>query len=59
VYFLSAETPAVADFIQQAHLYPAIVRSERTDEVLHHTTCSAERSGYFIYEDNKKFVLNQ
>ena len=58
VYFLSAETPAVADFIQQAYLYPAIVRSERTDEVLHHITCSAERSGYFIYEDNKKFVLN-
>lgn len=59
VYFLSAETPAVAYFIQQAHVYPAIVRSERTDEVLHHITCSAERSGYFIYENNKKFVLNQ
>ena len=59
VYFLSAETPAIADFIQQAHLYPAIVCSERTDKVLHYITCSAERSGYFIYEDNKKFVLNQ
>lgn len=59
VYFLSAETPAVADFIQQAHLYPAIICSERTDEALHHITCSAERSGYFIYEDSKKFVLEQ
>ena len=59
VYFLSAETPAVADFIQQAHQYPAIVCSERTDEALHHITCSAERSGYFIYEDSKKFVLEQ
>ena len=59
VYFLSAETPAVADFIQQAYLYPAIVRSERTDEVLHHITCSAERSGYFIYQDHKKFMLEQ
>ena len=57
VYFLSAETPAVADFIQQAHLYPAIVRSERIDEVLHHITCSAERSGYFIYESKQKFIL--
>lgn len=57
VYFLSAETPAVADFIQQAHLYPAIVCSERTDEALHHITCSAERSGYFIYESKQKFIL--
>ena len=57
VYFLSAETPAVADFIQQAHLYPTIVCSERTDEALHHITCSAERSGYFIYESKQKFIL--
>ena len=59
VYFLSAEVPIVADYIQQAQQYPAIVRSECTDATLQHVTCSAERSGYFIYEDNKKFVLKQ
>ena len=59
VYFLSAETPVVAKYIQLANCHPAIVYSERTDNELHHITCSAERSGYFIYQDHKKFILEQ
>ena len=57
VYFLSAETPQVAAYIQHAEQYPAIVQAEQTDAVLHDVTCSAERSGYFIYKDTKKFVI--
>lgn len=57
VYFLSAETPQVAAYIQHAEQYPAIVQAEQTDAVLHDVTCSAERSGYFIYQSNHKFEI--
>jgi hypothetical protein len=57
VYFLSAETPQVASYIQHTEQYPAIVQAEQTDAILHHVTCSAERSGYFIYQDEKKFKI--
>lgn len=57
VYYLSAETPQVAAYIQHAEQYPAIVQVEQTDVVLHDVTCSAERSGYFIYQDKKKFKI--
>lgn len=57
VYFLSAETPDVAAYIQQANQDPAIVQAQQTDTELHAITCSAERSGYVIYKDTKKFVL--
>ena len=57
VYFLSAATSQVAHFIQQAQQYSTIVQAEQTDAELHQVTCSAERSGYFIYKDTKKFVI--
>ena len=57
VYFLTADTPHVADYIQHAQLHPSIVRAEQTDDALHHVTCSAERSGYFIYQSNNKITL--
>lgn len=57
VYFLAAETPQVAVYIQHAEQYPAIVQAEQTDTELHDITCSAERSGYFIYKDTKKFLI--
>lgn len=59
VYFLSAATPQVAHYIQHTQQYPAVVKAEQTDTKLHEITCSAERSGYFIYRDNEKFVLEQ
>ncbi len=57
VYFLSAATSQVAHYIQHAQQYPTIVQTGQTDAVLRHVTCSAERSGYFIYKDTKKFVI--
>lgn len=57
VYFLSAATSQVAHYIQQNQQCPAIVQAERTDDELRQVTCSAERSGYFIYKDTKKFVI--
>jgi biotin carboxylase len=59
VYFLSTATAQVAHYIQQALQYPAIVQAEQTDTELHNITCSADRSGYFIYRANEKFVLEQ
>ena len=50
VYFLSAETPEVLPYIQQADRYSSIVRAEQTDNTLHPLTCSGDRSGYFIYQ---------
>ena len=57
VYFLAADTSQVAHYIQQTQQYPTIVQAEQTDAELHQVTCSAERSGYFIYKDTKKFVI--
>jgi biotin carboxylase len=57
VFFLSAETIPVAAYIKNSKRYPEIVQAEQTDTELHHVTCSAERSGYFIYQATKKFEL--
>ncbi len=51
VYFLSGQTPEVLPYIQQAERYPNIVESELTSNELRQLTCSADRSGYFIYTD--------
>ena len=57
VYFLSAETAPVATYIKNSKRYPEIVQAEQTDIELHHATCSAERSGYFIYQAKKKINI--
>lgn len=57
VYFLSAETPNVLPYIAEADRYSEIVVAEQTDSNLHHITCSSERSGYFIYQADKKFEI--
>ncbi len=57
VYFLSAETPQVQHYIAHAADYPEIVCAEQTDAELHRLTCSADRSGYFIYQSTRKFTL--
>ena len=59
VFFLSAETPQVKDYIDHADRYPQIVAAEQTDHELHHLTCSGDRSGYFIYRDNKRFEIGE
>ena len=59
VYFLCEETKDILPIIQNAKKYPEIVRAEVTDLVLRRIEQSADRSGYFIYQSDKKFVLNQ
>lgn len=57
VYFLSAETRQVLPYIVHAADHSEIVRAEQTDTVLRRLTCSADRSGYFIYQSKHKFTL--
>lgn len=58
VYFLCEETKHILPIIQNAKNYPEIVRAEVTDPVLRRIEQSADRSGYFIYQSDKKFKLN-
>lgn len=55
VYFLCKETEYIKKCIENAYLYKEIIQAEITDPALHEVSCSADRSGYFIYQSNKKF----
>ena len=57
VYFLSAVTPEVQHFIAHSADYPEIVMAEQTSNEAKPLTCSADRSGYFIYQANHKFEI--
>ena len=41
----------------QFETYKEIVEAKITDAELHNIQCSADRSGYFIYQDNNKFII--
>lgn len=56
VYFLCEETKRLQDIIKESSL-PQIVRAEITDSTLHKVTCSADRSGYLIYQGENKLIL--
>lgn len=56
VYFLCEETKALQNTIKESVL-PQIVRSEITDSVLRSVRCSADRSGYMIYQSKNKLLL--
>ena len=56
VYFLCEETKHLQTIIKEAKL-PQIVRAEITDEALRPVKCSADRSGYLIYQGSKKLDL--
>jgi biotin carboxylase len=56
VYFLSKESPRMVNIIKDASNYKEIVKAEITDENLRYVECSADRSGYFIYQANEKFL---
>ena len=58
VYFLSKETEHLQRYIDSWKDYPQIVRGQRTDTELHEIHESADRSGYFIYQSNHKFICN-
>ena len=58
VYFLCEETKEIKSIIQNAELYPEIVRAEITDPELRRIEQSADRSGYFIYQScDKRFKI--
>lgn len=57
VYFLCKETERLLPIIENAEKYTEIVRAEVTDTVLRNIEQSADRSGYFIYQSNKKFNI--
>ena len=54
VYFLCKETERLKRIIDNYMQYPEIVEAEITDPVLRSIECSADRSGYFIYQSNNK-----
>lgn len=54
VYFLCEETkelfPKIQDAIAHLEQYPEVFKAEITDSNLRKVTCSADRSGYMIYQ---------
>ena len=56
VYFLSKETEKLKEIILNSAQYPEIIRAEITDPELKHIECSGDRSGFFIYQSNKKYI---
>ncbi|MBR1520101.1 MAG: ATP-grasp domain-containing protein [Bacteroidaceae bacterium] len=56
VYFLSEETKNLKKIIQNWQQYPEIVEAAITDEELRPIECSGDRSGYFIYKSDIRFI---
>ena len=56
VYFLCEETKRLQNIIIESDL-PQVVRAAITDSTLHKVTCSADRSGYLIYQGENKLML--
>lgn len=56
VFFLCEETKNLKAIIKEAKL-PQIVRAEITDEALRSVKCSADRSGYLIYQTKNRLSL--
>ena len=57
IYFLAKETESVKDIIKNSDKHFEVVRAEITDENLRSIESSSERSGYFIYQSNERFVV--
>ena len=54
VWFYSAGTPDVGDAIRAVPRRPEMVRAEITDSVVRSLARSADRSGYFIYQSDRR-----
>ena len=54
VYFLCKETEHLLPILQKANTISEIVVYEQTDNELKNITCSSDRSGYMIYQGEKK-----
>lgn len=59
VYFLCQESKYILPIIQDKGKYPEIITAEITNNELLDIKCSANRSGYFIYQSNKKMIVNK
>lgn len=57
VYFYSRETPDVMKLIRNKESYPQIVRAECTSSTLAPLKSSSDRSGYAIYQSDRRFVI--
>ena len=57
VWFFSQKTPQVLNYIQRKTQNPEIVRAELFSMELIELTKSADRSGYFIYQGDKRLEL--
>ena len=57
VYFLCKETEYLLSFFANANDINGVVMYEQTDTELRNITCSADRSGYIIYQGEKKLIL--
>lgn len=56
VYFLCKETASLRSIIENYTNYPEIVEAEITNSDLRNIECSADRSGYFIYRSDHKYI---
>lgn len=57
VYFLCKETESIHYIIEHYKDHSEIVYAEITDNELRNVTCSADRSGYFIYQSEHKHCI--
>lgn len=57
VYFLCKETESILPIIQNSAQYPEIIKAEVTDQTLRNIECSADRSGYLIYQGDNKILF--
>ncbi len=57
IYFLCKETERLAWIIDSPKKEAYVFKKERMDFVLRNVTCSADRSGYLIYQSDRKIVL--
>ncbi|NWJ51769.1 MAG: ATP-grasp domain-containing protein [Bacteroidetes bacterium] len=57
VYFLCEETKRLLPIIQNSSNYKEIVSAKITDLNLRTIQCSADRSGYFLYQGEKRFEI--
>lgn len=57
VFFLCKETERLLPYFQNGSERIPIVKKEITDPYLRSVSCSADRSGYFIYQADKKISL--
>lgn len=57
VYFLCKETESLLPVFSNVSKFSEIIEMEQTNSELKNVKCSADRSGYFIYQDSKKFKI--